>query len=82
VAGAGRRGWTRDLRRVLTDGGDEAERPDFEEDGGGRPWWLARSPCGGGIPVLLRPREDATKVRLDVLELTVAPASSGRLQAR
>jgi hypothetical protein len=44
VAGAGRKGWARDLRRVLTDRGDEAERPDFEEDGGGRPWWPAQSP--------------------------------------
>jgi hypothetical protein len=33
--GAGRRGWAGDPRRALTDGEDKAERPDFEEDGGG-----------------------------------------------
>jgi hypothetical protein len=32
---AGRRGWAGDPRRALTVGGDKAERPDFEEDGGG-----------------------------------------------
>jgi hypothetical protein len=54
VAGAGCRGWAGDLRRVLTDGGDEAERPDFEEDGGGWPWRPTRSPCGGGVSAMRR----------------------------
>jgi hypothetical protein len=41
VTDAGRRGWAGDLRRVLSDGGDEAEQPDFEGAAavrhGGRP---------------------------------------------
>jgi xanthine/CO dehydrogenase XdhC/CoxF family maturation factor len=62
---------------VLTDGEDEAERPDFEEDGGGPPWWPARSPCGGDVPVLGWRQGAAQKVWLAVLERTAATACSG-----
>jgi hypothetical protein len=77
VTSTGRRGWARDLRRVLTDEGDEVERPDFEGDGGGPPWWPARSPCGGGVPALGWRRGAARKVWPAILELMAATACSG-----
>jgi hypothetical protein len=41
---------------VLTDGGDEAERPNFKEDSADWPWWPARSPCDDDESVDLRRR--------------------------
>jgi hypothetical protein len=38
---------------MLTDGEGKAERPDFEEDGGGA-LVAGRSPRGGDVPVHLR----------------------------
>jgi hypothetical protein len=32
----------------LTGGGGRRRRPDFKEDGGSRPWWLALFLQGGG----------------------------------
>jgi hypothetical protein len=82
MGGRTERGVDGDHVEVLTGGGGRRRRPDFEEDGSGQPWGPARASCGGGVLALLRPREDATEVRLDVLELMVAMASSGSRRAR
>jgi hypothetical protein len=82
MGGRTERGVDGDHVEVLTGGGGRRRRPDFEEDANGRPWGPARASCGGGVPAILRPQEDAPEVRLDVLELMVAPASSGSRRAR
>jgi hypothetical protein len=82
MGGRTERGVDGDHVEVLTGGGGRRRRPDFEEDGSSQPWGPARASCDGGVLALLRPREDATEVRLDVLELMVATASSGSRRAR
>jgi hypothetical protein len=67
---------------VLTDGGDEAERLDFEEDGGGRPWWPVRSPCDGDDSVDLRQRDEVPGARLGVAELLVVTPCYGDAYVR
>jgi hypothetical protein len=47
------------------------------------PWAAAAlSPCSGYAPALLRSREKAEEVRLDVPELSATSACSGRRRAR
>jgi hypothetical protein len=82
MGGRMERGVDGDHVEVLTGGGGRRRRPDFEEDCSSRPWGPARASCGGSVLVLLRPREDATEVRLDILELMVASTSSGSRRAR
>jgi hypothetical protein len=69
---------------VLTDsdGEDEPEQPDLEEDGGGRPWWPARSPCDGDDSVDLWRRNKVPRAWLGVTELLVVTPCSGDAYVR
>jgi hypothetical protein len=66
-----------DCRDVLTNGGDGRMWSDFEEDGGGRPWWPARSPCNSADSVDLRRRYWVTGAQLGIVQLLVMTASPG-----
>jgi hypothetical protein len=63
--GRGRRGV---LVGVLTDGGDAGTRPESKEDGGDVGGRLG-VPYGSVVPLVLRRREKAPRMRLDKVEL-------------
>jgi hypothetical protein len=48
------KGDERDRVGRLTGGGGRRRRPDFKEDGSGRPWWPALFLQGGGAPASYR----------------------------
>jgi hypothetical protein len=76
------RGERWDHGEVLTSVGEEGSDPDFEEDGGGRPWWPARSPCDGDDSVDLRRWDEVPGARLGVAELLVVILCSGDAYVR